>query len=84
MGESSVEERMKKVVAEVFGKDVSEISRETDFVQDLHAKSIDIIELIAAVEEEFGIPVIQAQVMKNKTVGMAIDWMKQKLKQAGK
>jgi acyl carrier protein len=80
--EGSVEERMKKVVAEVFGKDITEISSETEFIQDLHAKSIDIVELIAAVEEEFGIPVIQAQVMQNKSVGMASDWMKGKLKQA--
>ena len=81
MGKGLVEEKMKKVVAEVFDKDISEISRNTDFIQDLHAKSIDIVELIAAVEEEFGLPVIQAQVMKNRTVGNTIDWMEKKLKE---
>lgn len=80
MAKSSVEERMKKVVAEVFGKEPSELSRDTDFIADLHAKSIDIVELIAACEEEFQVPVIQAQVMKNKTVGDAADWMEKTLK----
>ena len=81
MAEKSVEERMKKVVAEIFNKKVTEISRDTDFVADLHAKSIDIVELIAGVEEEFKIPVVQGQVMRNRTVGEAIDWMDKKLKE---
>ncbi len=80
MAKSSVEERMKKVVADVFGKKPSEISRDTEFIADLHAKSIDIVELIAACEEEFEVPVIQGQVMKNKTVGEASDWMEKTLK----
>lgn len=84
MSKNSVEERMIKVVSEVFNKKPSELSRETEFVQDLHAKSIDIVELIAAVEEEFEIPVIQAQVMKNKNIGMAVEWMKEKLETMGK
>ena len=72
---------MIKVVAEIFNKDPKKITRKTEFVQDLHAKSMDIVELIAGVEEEFDIPVIQGQVMQNKTVGDAIDWMEKKLAQ---
>lgn len=80
MADKSVEERMKKVVAEVFGRKPSELSRETDFVADLHAKSIDIVELIAGVEDEFKVPVNLGTVMKNKTVGDAIVWMENVLK----
>ena len=78
---ASVEERMKKVVAEIFHVPPSKLSRKTDFVGDLHAKSVDIVELIAGVEEEFGFPVIPGQVMANKTVGEAIDWATKKLKE---
>lgn len=81
MADKSVEERMKKVVAEIFGKKSSQISRDTDFVADLHAKSIDMVELIAGVEEEFKIPVNQGECIKNQTVGQAIDWMNKKLKE---
>lgn len=81
MADKSVEERMKKVVAEVFGKKPSQLSRDTDFVADLHAKSIDIVELMAGVEDEFKIPMNPAECARNKTIGQAIDWMNKKLKE---
>lgn len=71
--ERTVEERVKEAVAKVFRKDVSQISRETCFVRDLFAKSLNIIELTAVLENEFGIEIPRYEARRRKTVGEAID-----------
>jgi acyl carrier protein len=71
--EQTVEERVKQVVAKVFRKDVNQISRETRFIEDLFAKSLNIIELIAVLENEFDIEIPANEARRNKTVGQAID-----------
>lgn len=68
-----IEERIIKWVAKVFRKDVSQISRDTRFVEDLLAKSINIIELSALLENEFDIEIPGAEARKNKTVGEAVE-----------
>ncbi|MDY6851524.1 MAG: phosphopantetheine-binding protein [Thermodesulfobacteriota bacterium] len=68
-----IEERTIKWVAKVFRKDVSQISRDTRFVEDLLAKSINIIELSALLENEFDIEIPGATARKNKTVGEAVE-----------
>lgn len=62
-----------KTVASIFKKDASELSRQTRFVEDLHAKSVDIVELIAVLENEFDIMIPYPETRRRKTVGEAID-----------
>ena len=71
--EQTVEERVKQIVAKVFRKDVSQISRDTRFIEDLYAKSLNIIELTAVLENEFDIDIPGHEARRNKTVGQAID-----------
>jgi len=75
-----IDEKVKRIVADVFRKKPSEIRDETDFVKDLHAKSIDIMALLAALEGEFNIHIPSYEVRENNTVGKAIAYMKKRLK----
>jgi acyl carrier protein len=75
MERKEVERKVKKVVSEVFGVSPGKLKPGTSFVDDLHAKSIDIVELLAALEIEFNFRVPQRDVRQNKTVGQAIDYM---------
>jgi acyl carrier protein len=79
MQDEQIEERFKKIVAEIYHVDVSKLNRNTRFVEDLHTKSIDMIELCALAEEEFRVEIPIGDAMKNKTVGEAIDYIKKKL-----
>lgn len=78
--EQTVEERVKQVVAKVFRKDVNQISRETQFIEDLFAKSLNIIELTAVLENEFDIEIPGHEARRNKTVGQAVDLIEKLLK----
>ncbi len=80
MDKKTVEKKVRKVVAEVFGVSGKKLTRKTDFVDDLHAKSMDIVELLAALELEFGFRIPQRDVRQNKNLGQAIDYMYDKAK----
>lgn len=80
---SSVETRVKRIVAEVTGVDESEIKRESKFIDDLGVESLDIVEMIAAMEEEFDIEIPEEEAEKNITVGQAIDYIEKKLREKG-
>jgi acyl carrier protein len=80
MDEAEAERKVKKVVADVFSVSPAALKRETSFVDDLHAKSLNIVELLAALELEFGFRIPQRDVRQNKTVGEAIDYMYGKAK----
>jgi len=77
---SDVEERVKRVIAEQFGVDPDELREDMTFAEDLMAESIDIVELIAALEEEFGIEIPEEEARRNRTVGQAIEYVKKKLR----
>ncbi|GAB7095324.1 hypothetical protein JCM30237_24770 [Halolamina litorea] len=74
-----IDERVTTIVADVFNEDAESITRSTEFVGDLNAKSMDIIALLAALEGEFGFPISAADVRRNETVGEASDWISQEL-----
>ena len=80
MERKEVERKVKKVVADVFNVKPGSLKSGTSFVDDLHAKSIGIVELLAALEMEFGFRIPQRDVRQNKTVGEAIDYMFEKAK----
>ena len=71
--EERITERFMKEVARIFKKDVSELTRDTRFVEDLKAKSLNIVELIAVLENEFETEIPYAQARRRKTIGEAID-----------
>ena len=80
MERKTVEKKVKAVVADVFNVKPGSLKSSTSFVDDLHAKSMNIVELLAALEMEFGFRVPQRDVRQNKTVGEAIDYMYEKAK----
>ena len=70
---SAIEPRVIEIVAEELSVEKDKIRRETTFIQDLGADSLDIIELVMALEEEFDINIPDDQAEKITTVGEAID-----------
>ncbi len=77
MEEREIEERVISIVAEQMGVDKSEISRSTNFVNDLNADSLDTVELVMEFEDEFDASIPDEQAEKIQTVGQAIDFIKE-------
>ena len=77
---SEVAERVKKVVSRQLRVKPEKIKENSDFVKDLGAESIQSIELVAAFEEEFGITMDEDAALNVKTVGMAIEFIENHLK----
>jgi len=75
----NVEKEFKAIVADIFKIKPARIKGSTRFVDDLNAKSIDIIALVAATENTFSIKVPTAEARKNNTVAQAITYIKKKL-----
>lgn len=78
--EARVEKRVRKIIADQFGLKASEIRRGATFAEDIMAESLDIVELIAALEEEFDIEIPDEEAEKNVTVGQAMDYIIGKVK----
>jgi acyl carrier protein len=72
---SSIEERVKKIVVEQLSVNESEVSNESSFVDDLGADSLDTVELVMALEEEFGTEIPDEDAEKITTVQQAIDYI---------
>ena len=69
---SSVEEQVKNIVSEQLGVEKDKITRESNFVNDLGADSLDTVELVMELEEEFDISIPEDAAEKIQTVGEAI------------
>jgi acyl carrier protein len=74
---ASVEERVIDIVAEQLGVEKDKITRNTSFVNDLGADSLDQVELVMELEEEFDIDIPDDAAEKIQTVGQAIDFIEQ-------
>ncbi|MBL8760154.1 MAG: acyl carrier protein [Phycisphaerae bacterium] len=75
--EQEIEAKVIDIVAEQMGADKAKISRTTSFVDDLNADSLDTVELVMEFEDEFETSIPDEQAEKIKTVGEAIDFIKQ-------
>jgi len=81
---ASVEERVIDIVAEQLGVSKEQITRDTSFVNDLGADSLDTVELVMELEEEFDINIPDDAAEKIQTVGQAIDHIQAAVDNAGK
>ena len=72
----SVDKRVKEIVAEQLGRDVNEVTDAASFVDDLGADSLDTVELVMALEEEFETEIPDEDAEKITTVQQAIDYVK--------
>ena len=75
----SIEERVKKIIVEQLGVKEDEVKSEASFVEDLGADSLDTVELVMALEEEFDIEIPDEDAEKLTTVGEALNYVKNKL-----
>ncbi len=73
---SDIEQRVKKIVAEQLGVAEDEIKLESSFVDDLGADSLDTVELVMALQDEFEIEIPDEQAEKITTVQQAVDYAK--------
>ena len=73
---STIEERVKNIVVEQLGVKEDEVTAEASFVDDLGADSLDTVELVMALEEEFDTEIPDEEAEKINTVQAAIDYIK--------
>ncbi len=72
---ASIEKRVKEIVAEQLGVDEAQVTNEASFMDDLGADSLDTVELVMALEEEFDIEISDENAEKIQTVQDAIDYI---------
>ena len=72
-----IEQKVIEIVSEQMGVDKSEITRETHFINDLNADSLDTVELVMEFEDEFELSIPDEEAEKIQTVGQAIDYIKE-------
>lgn len=72
---ASIEERVKKIVVEQLGVKEDEVTNDASFVDDLGADSLDTVELVMALEEEFGTEIPDEEAEKITTIQQAIDYI---------
>ena len=74
-----IETRVKEIIVEQLGVDAVQVTPQTTFVNDLGADSLDTVELIMALEEEFDIEIPDEEAKKISTVGQAIEYIKERV-----
>jgi acyl carrier protein len=72
----NIEQRVKKIVAEQLGVNEADVKNESSFVNDLGADSLDTVELVMALEEEFETEIPDEEAEKITTVQQAVDYIK--------
>ena len=71
-----METKIKKIIAEQLGVSLEEVKPDASFADDLGSDSLDLVELIMALEEEFNIEILDEEAEKIKTVSQAIEYVK--------
>ena len=76
---SNVEEKVKDIIVEELGVEREKLTDEASFIEDLGADSLDIVELVMAFEEEFGVEIPDEEAEKLRTVGDAMSYLHEKI-----
>jgi acyl carrier protein len=80
MSTEEIEEKVKRIVVEQLGVKLEEVNNSASFVEDLGADSLDTVELVMALEEEFHCEIPDEEAEKITTVQQAIDYIRDHLK----
>jgi acyl carrier protein len=75
MAEKTIEQRVKDIIVEQLGVNADQVTAEAKFIEDLGADSLDIVELVMALEEEFGNEIPDEQAEKLLTVGDVVKYI---------
>ena len=75
MAEASTEARIKEIICEQLGVSEEEVNLDSSFIEDLGADSLDIVELVMALEEEYNTEISEEQAEKIRTVRNVIDYI---------
>jgi len=76
MSEKSVEDKVKEIIVEQLSVNEEQVTQEAKFIEDLGADSLDVVELVMAFEEQFGIEVPDEDAEKLQTVGDVVTYIK--------
>ncbi len=74
----AIEDKVKEIIVDQLGVDADQVKPEASFIEDLGADSLDTVELVMALEEEFDLEIPDEEAEKIRTVGNAIDYIKSK------
>ena len=77
MSDKPIDQRVKEIIVEQLGVKADQVTPEAKFIEDLGADSLDTVELVMALEEEFGIEVPDEQAEKLQTVGDVIKYVEE-------
>jgi acyl carrier protein len=80
---ASIDERVREIIMEQLGVEADEVKPEASFIEDLGADSLDTVELVMALEEEFDMEIPDEEAEKIDTVGKAIEHIKAYLAEKG-
>ncbi len=72
----SVEQKVKEIIVDQLGVEESQVTDNAKFVEDLGADSLDTVELVMALEEEFGLEIPDTEAEKIRSVGDAVNYIK--------
>ncbi len=81
--EPSIEERLKEIIIKQFGESEKTVTLESSFVNDLGADSLDIVELVMELEDEFDVNIPDEDAQKMQTVGDAVKYIKEHTQKNG-
>ncbi|MDQ6682403.1 MAG: acyl carrier protein [Candidatus Limnocylindria bacterium] len=77
MADATTYDRLKKIIVEQLGVDEEEVTPQASFVEDLNADSLDLVELIMSLEEEFGMEISDEDAEKIQKVQDAVDYIEE-------
>ena len=77
MSDGTTFERLKKIIVEQLGVDEEEVTLQASFVEDLNADSLDLVELIMSLEEEFGMEISDEDAEKIQKVSDAVEYIEE-------
>jgi acyl carrier protein len=75
--QGTIEERLRRIISEQLGVDESQVTPNASFEEDLNADSLDLVELIMSLEEEFGIEISEEDAERIRTVGDAVEYVRE-------